>query len=170
MFDKKNGGLKATHIGHITHNTPKAERFFEGLTSSDLERECQDQLFQMGHKVLLCDESRKRNGNYLPALDMSLDDEIMDIRSVTGHGWYSNIFVKKNDQLRRYNARADIAIPSETLCLYFHDPSLFNESKMIKSINFFRFFRDNKGNLIDKQLKKVVCVIKGQSKILTFYI
>ena len=170
VFDKKKGGLKATHIGHITHNTPKAERFFEGLTSSDLERECQDQLFQMGHKVLLCDESLKRNGNYLPALDMSLDDEIMDIRSVTGHGWYSNIFVKKNDQLRRYNARTDIARPSEALCLYFHDPSLFNESKMIKSINFFRFFRDNKGNLIDKQLKKVVCVIKGQSKILTFYI
>lgn len=167
-FDKKSGGVKATHKGHITHDTPKAERFFGGFTSSDLERECQNQLFKMGYKVLLCDESKKKNGNYLPALDILLDDKIMDIRSITGKGWYSNVFVKKNDQLRRYNARTDIEEKADTLCLYFHDASLFNEEKMRKSISFFRFFRDNKGNLIDRHLKRIICVIRGKDKLVTF--
>ena len=35
--------------------------------------------------------SKKKNGNYLAALDLMLDDTVMDIKSVTGHGWYSNI-------------------------------------------------------------------------------
>lgn len=168
VFNKKTGGLKATHVGHITHDTPKAERFFEGLTSSDLERECQDQLVAMGHKALLCDESKKKNGNYLPALDIKVDDVLMDIRSITGKGWYSNVFVKKNDQLRRYNARNDIEEKANTLCLYFHDPHLFDEEKMQKSLNFFRFYRNLDGELLVKDLKHIVCVVKGEKKVFRY--
>ena len=168
VFNKKTGGLKATHVGHITHDTPKAERFFEGLTSSDLERECQDQLVAMGHKALLCDESKKKNGNYLPALDIRVDDVLMDIRSITGKGWYSNVFVKKNDQLRRYNARNDIEEKANTLCLYFHDPHLFDEEKMQKSLNFFRFYRNLDGELLVKDLKHIVCVVKGEKKVFRY--
>lgn len=168
FFDKKSGGLKATHVGHITHDSPKAERFFEGLTSSDLERECQDQLVSMGHKALLCDESKKEKGNFVPALDLLIDDILMDIRSVTGHGWYSNIFVSKNDQLRRFNRRKDISEKADSLCLYFHDPALFNEEKMEKSINYFRFYRDLSGELIDRKLKHVYCVIRGRDRIIKY--
>lgn len=168
-FNKKTGGLRANHIGHITHDGPKAERFFEGLTSTDLENECQMQLFRMGHSAILMDESKKSRGNYLPALDLRLDDTIMDIRSVTGKGWYSNIFVKKNDQLRRFNKREDITDKSDSLCLYFHDPNLFDEEKMEKSLNFFRFYRGQDGNIIKRELKHIYCVIKDRKDILIYH-
>lgn len=169
-YDKKTGGIAATHKGHITHDDPKAQRFFEGLTSSDLERECQEQLFKTGHSVIFQDESKRSKGNQLPALDMRLDDVLMDIRSITGKGWYSNVFVKKNEQLRRFNGRFDISEKADALCLYFHDPVLFDEAKMRKSINFFRFYRDKSGELIDKDLKYIYCVIKGKDTVLRFEI
>lgn len=168
-FDKISGGVVAIHKGHITHDGPKAQRFFsENMTSTELEKECQEQLFKSGHVVILQDESKEFKGDRLPALDMMMDDTLMDIRSVTGRGWYSNIFVKKNEQLRRFNARADIEVKADTLCLYFHDPTLFNEVKMKKSIKFFRFYRDLAGNLLDKDLKRVYCVIRGKDEILVF--
>lgn len=92
----------------------------------------------------------------------------MDIRSVTGKGWYSNIFVSKNDQLRRFNKREDLQDKANSLCLYFHNPELFNEEKMKKSINYFKFYRDKAGNLIDKDLKHIFCVIKGRTEIIRY--
>lgn len=60
VFDKRTGGLKAAHIGHITHEGEHAQRFFGGLTSSDLENECQNQLFSMGHKAIFCNETKRK--------------------------------------------------------------------------------------------------------------
>ena len=170
VFDKRTGGLKAAHIGHITHEGEHAQRFFGGLTSSDLENECQNQLFSMGHKAIFCNETKKKNGQQLAALDMVMDDKYMDIRSVTGRGWYSNIFVKKNDQLRRYNSRSDVEEKADALCLYFHDPNLFDETKMKKSINYFKFYRNFDGKLLDKDLKHIYCVIKGRNELLHYEI
>ncbi len=99
---------------------------------------------------------------------MTLDGILMDIRSVTGRGWYSNIFVKKNDQLRRYNARTDITEKADTLCLYFHDPTLFDEKKMMKSLNYFRFYRDESGKMLNKHIKHVFCVVRGMTEILKY--
>lgn len=169
-FDKKTGGLMATHKGHITHDGPDAERFFEGLTSSELESECQEQLYKTGHSAIFHDESQKYKGQRLPALDMELDNVTMDIRSITGRGWYSHVFIKKNDQLRRYNRRTDISKKADALCLYFHDPSLFDETKMLKSINYFRFYRDESGRLLRRELKRVYCVIKGRDDLLVYTI
>lgn len=96
-YDKQSGGVTATHIGHIEHSKSNNEDlFFGGLTSSDLERACVNKLFKEGHTVLLLDESKKKNKQMLTALDMQLDGRVMDIRSVTGNGWYSNIFREKN--------------------------------------------------------------------------
>ncbi len=170
VFDKHTGGLKATHIGHITHEGEHAQRFFGGLTSSDLENECQNQLFAMGHKTIFCNETKRENGKQLAALDMVMDDKTMDIRSVTGRGWYSNIFVKKNDQLRRYNNRHDVKKKADALCLYFHDPNLFDDTKMRKSIHHFKFYRKHDGNLLDKELKHIYCVIKGRNELLYYEI
>lgn len=164
-FDKKTGGVKATHVGHIDHVGEKAERFFNGMTSSDLEHECQNHVFKTGHKVVLLDESKRRKGNLMAALDMELDGVVMDIRSVTGKGWYSNIFVKKNIQLQKYNSRTDVTTPSDSLCLYFHDPKLFDEWKMKKSIKFFKYYRDNDGELLKREIKHVYCVINGEEGI-----
>lgn len=169
-YDKKSGGIKATHVGHIEHSGTKDERFFGGLTSSDLERECQDALFKMGRTVILCDESKKMGGNRLAALDMRLDGRMMDIRSITGHGWYSSSMISKNKQLKKYNARPDVTEHADTMCFYFHDPKLFDERKMKKSINYFRHFRTNDGQLLDKDLKHVVCVIKGRKELIEYEI
>lgn len=167
-YDKKTGGIKATHIGHINHSGSKDERFFGRLTSSDLECECQNALFKMGHTAILCDESKMAGGNRLPSLDLRLDGQMMDIRSITGHGWYSSSMISKNKQLKKYNARLDVTEHADTMCFYFHDPKLFDEKKMKKSINYFRYFRTNDGHLLDKDLKHVVCIIKGRDELIEY--
>ena len=167
-YDKRTGGLRAQHVGHIIHDSPKAERFFEGFTSTQLELECQAELFRIGHVALLLDESKKKNGNKLAALDLELDGEAMDIRSITGRGWYSHVFEKKNIQLTKYNAREDVKQPSNSVCLYFHDPSLFDHEKMIKSIKRFQHYRDKHGNLLDRKIRHVYCVVKGTGKLLKY--
>ena len=167
-YDKRTGGLRAQHVGHITHDGPKSERFFEGLTSTQLELECQAELFRMGHVVLFLDESKKKKGDKLAALDMQLNGETMDIRSITGRGWYSHVFEKKNIQLAKYNAREDVKQPSNSVCLYFHDPSLFDHEKMIKSIKRFQHYRDKHGNLLDRKIRHVYCVVKGTGKLLKY--
>lgn len=168
-IDRKSGGLKATHIGHNTDRGKKAQRFFGGrYTSVDLEIECQEQLYRLGHRVILCDESKQIGGNTLPAIDMEVDGVMMDIRSITGRGWYSHAMLDKNDQFRRYNRREDIPAKVETLCLYFHDDKLFSEVKMKKSINYFKFFRNNQGELITHHIRRIVCVIRGRNEILEY--
>lgn len=96
-FDKHNGGLKATHIGHITHSGDKEEIFFGKYTSTDLENHCQDILFRLGHEAILCDESKRRaNGNPLTSLNLMLDGRMMDIISVTTSRKYGNALIAKN--------------------------------------------------------------------------
>lgn len=111
------------------------------------------------------DESKRRGGKQLPALDLELDGRIMDIRSVTGYGWYSNIFFKKDNQLRRYNQREDIVSTADSLCLYFHSSKMFDEHNMSRSIKYYKYFRKNDGLPLDKQIKHVYCVINGESTI-----
>lgn len=163
-YNKLSKGIKATHIGHIEHSNPKEQRFFNGLTSSDLERNCQNILYDKGKTVILLDESKKKNGNFLPALDMEMDDRIMDIRSITGKGWYSSAIITKNNQIKKYNNRDDIEKKADSMCFYFHDPNLYNERKMKKSINFYRHYRDNNGDLIEKHIKHIICVINDKDK------
>ena len=101
---------------------------------------------------------------------MRLDNVLMDIRSITGKGWYSNVFVKKNEQLRRFNRRTDIEEKADTLCLYFHDSTLFDERKMEKSINYFKFYRTETGELLEIDLKRVYCVVRGREDVLIYEI
>ena len=122
----------------------------------------------MGRVALLLDESKKKSGNKLAALDLELDGEAMDIRSITGHGWYSHALAAKNRQLTNYNAREDVEHPSNSVCLYFHDPSLFDHKKMVKSIAQFRHYRDMHGDLLKRQIKHVYCVIKGSKELLKY--
>lgn len=89
----------------------------------------------------------------------------MDIRSITGTGNYSWAILSKNKQLRKFNARTDITEKSDCVCLYFEDPTLFDEKKMQRSLNFFRYHRENDGTLTEKIVKHVYCVIKGEKEI-----
>lgn len=117
------------------------------MSGGDLEQECAEQLFKLGHKVILCDESKEfKPGEKASALDLKLDGKMMDIKSITGNGWYWRPLVKKNEQLYKYNLRPDVTTPAEALCLYFHKPSMFNEKICgIQSIclNIFMIIPDN---------------------------
>ncbi|WP_435529512.1 hypothetical protein, partial [Paramuribaculum intestinale] len=58
--------------------------------------------------------------------------------------------------------------PLNSGCLYFHDPSLFDHKKMEKSIAQFRFYRDTSGKLLDQQISRVYCVLRGSNEILKY--
>lgn len=170
-FDKKTGAIIAEHKEHIHHSAKKEDTFFGGLTSTMLERDCQNELFRMGHKAIL--EKEKvfdTKGNQVTALDLTFDDKPVDIATVTTDSLYGLRFVHKNNQIIRYNKRTDIKLKADSLILYFYEPTFFSEVKMEKSINFFKYFRDNNGELIEKLLKQVHCVIKGTDKIITYNI
>lgn len=167
-IDKKTGGVRATHIGH--NNDTGRKEFFNGtMSGADLERACVNQLFKAGHKVILCDESKEiKPGEKAAALDMKLDGHMMDIRSITGKGWYWRALVKKNLQLQKYNARPDVATPAQALCLYFHKASMFNEENLLRSLNRYKYFYDNSGRHIKPLIKRIYVVINGHEDILQY--
>ncbi len=168
-IDKKSGGVRATHVGH-NDNTGKKEFFGGTMSGADLERACVEQLFRAGHKVILCDESKMKNpGEAYSALDMQLDGRMMDIRSITGRSkWYTHALLTKNSQLKKYNARPDVAEPANALCLYFHDAKLFNEEHLIRSINKYKHFYGNNGQQVTPVIKKLYIVIRGRKETLEF--
>lgn len=167
-IDKKSGGVRATHIGH-NDDTGRKEFFGGTMSGADLERECVDQLFKAGHKVILCDESKERvRGERYRALDMELDGQMMDIRSITGRGWYWRAILKKNGQIKAYNARPDVNVPAQALCLYFHKASMFNEDNLMRSINRYKHFYDNFGHHVKPIIKRIYVVINGRKDILQY--
>lgn len=168
-IDKKSGGVRATHMGH-NDNTGRKEFFGGTMSGADLERECVEQLFRTGHKVILCDESKERvPGQTFPALDLQLDGQMMDIRSITGcNRWYTHALLTKNKQLKKYNARPDIDRPASALCLYFHDASMFNERYLLRSINKYKYFYNNEGLHIRPLIRRLYVVINGRKDILQY--
>ncbi|MCM1439256.1 MAG: phage head morphogenesis protein [Roseburia sp.] len=164
-IDKKSGGVRATHVGH-NDSTGKKQFFGNTMSGADLERACVDTLFKAGHKVILCDESKEfKKGEKATALDMQLDGQMMDIRSITGKGWYWRALITKNSQLRKYNGRPDVTEPAQSLCLYFHKASMFNEDNLLRSINRYKHFYDNSGRHIKPLIKRIYVVINGSNEI-----
>ena len=54
VFNPRNGGLKATHIKHEDHTNDIKQTFFEDkLTSTDLEKKCQEILYRNGYSCIL---------------------------------------------------------------------------------------------------------------------
>jgi hypothetical protein len=104
------------------------------------------------------------------SLDMELDGEVMDIRSITGRGWYSNALRQKNDQIRKFNERPDITTKADSVCLYFHDPKLFSDIKMRKTINRYLYTYGPDGKRMEIYIKNIYVVINGQKNILKYSI
>ena len=153
-YDPVSGGLSATHVGHnTTSNNSEVLRW--GMTGADLENEVQRLLFQSGHIAVLCDESKRKAKQTLPALDMQLDGVMMDIRSVTKKKQHYGSHLKaKNKQLTRYNARSDVRLPADTVCLYFHDGSMYHPSKISVGA---RWLKKQTSHVC---MRHVVCVIR----------
>ena len=155
-YDPVSGGMTAAHVGHnTTSNNAQVLRW--GMTGADLENEVQRLLFQSGHSAILCDESKKKKGRTLPALDMQLDGVMMDIRSITSKKrHYGSALRDKNKQLARYNARSDVRIAADTVCLYFHDGSMYHPSKITNGVKWL------KRQTRHLQVKHIVCVVRKE--------
>lgn len=158
-FNEETGAIKATHISHKTKN-PKMKRYFgeEGLTGLDLEKECQDEIFNNGGKCILLSEGEKNAvGNSRPALDSMSFGNMMDIRSITDYSQsYRNAISDKNDQLHRYNS--DHESNMDSLCLYFHDPNMYDPNKVIKGYKK-QYIQGNKTT--ENIIKHIYCVVRG---------
>lgn len=155
-YDPVSGGMTAAHVGHnTTSNNAQVLRW--GMTGAALENEVQRLLFQSGHSAILCDESKKKKGRTLPALDMQLDGVMMDIRSITSKKrHYGSALRDKNKQLARYNARSDVRIAADTVCLYFHDGSMYHPSKITNGVKWL------KRQTRHLQVKHIVCVVRKE--------
>ena len=131
-FDYATGGLRATHIRHITHEREKDTKYFaEQLSSGQLEKECQEVLFKAGKSCILLEEGKPiRRGEILPSLDASIEEELIDIRSITEmKSHYGAAIQAKAKQLHNFNAKCGGS--ASKICLYFHEPKMYTGDKCI---------------------------------------
>lgn len=158
-----NGGLKATHVNHES-GAKKQEVCIGQLTGYDLEKELRDLAFNNGHSVILCEEGKQlQNGTQATALDMVFDGVRMDIRSVCSEsGFYHNQIKAKNVQLYKWNKQQNDT--SNSVCLYFHDKSLFHEENMTES--YKRFIDRAKKNKQQIVIKNILCAIKDGENLI----
>ena len=163
QFDERTGGLKATHIGHNEHHENDRTRYFGNLTKEDLENECQDWLFKWGHKAILRNEQKLQpDGNPASSLDLELDGEIMDIASITEfNGMYGYRFMNKNNQI--YRAREQSGDISDSLCLYFHDPSMFHEEQLIHDMQWYKDYAPTCGS--EQRIHHLYVVVRGENDV-----
>lgn len=153
-YDPVSGGMQATHVGHNPQS--KGEPVGWGMTGGELEAELQRLLYRAGHAVVLCDEQKKKGGKTLRSLDMQLDGVMMDIKSITKKKrHYGSAIWSKNSQLLGYNLRSDVKIPADTLCLYFHDASMYHPGKIRDGAKYTR--EKSKNGLA---IKHIICVLR----------
>lgn len=163
QFNESTGAIMATHVGHNVDNNKKTELF--GMSMAQLERECQQCIFDMGHTAILRDESKHdpngAKGDMLPALDLELDGIVMDIRSITTNGYYGNALTAKNKQLG--NVKRKTGESSDSVCLYFHDSTLFNEAKLLNDMQWYKRRIVELGS--KQRIKHVYVVVNGEQQL-----
>ena len=146
-FNIANGGIKGSHLSHYDHKSKDKRKYFNNLyTSSDLERLCQNILYELGFSCILENEivynpiTRKQ----VTSLDTSTNGVRMDIRSITENRdkTIENALKAKRKQLHKFNTENGTELDS--LILYFHDPTFFKRETVIKGLQ--------------GSLKRVICV------------
>lgn len=153
------GGVKAVHISHNKHNYT-AKDFFNGtMDGDDLENEFLEKAFSNGHSVIFCEEGKKdKTGKEMAALDMVLDGRLMDLASITSNTMdYRNQLLNKSRQLKKFNSREDVEAEYHDVCLYFHEPSMFEEKKLIDG--YKRMLGVLKSKNSNTPLRNVLCAI-----------
>lgn len=163
QFNESTGAIMATHVGHNVDNNKKTELF--GMSMAQLERECQQCIFDMRHTAILRDESKHdpngAKGDMLPALDLELDGIVMDIRSITTNGYYGNALTAKNKQLG--NVKRKTGESSDSVCLYFHDSTLFDEAKLLNDMQWYKRRIVELGS--KQRIKHVYVVVNGEQQL-----
>ncbi|MBQ9435464.1 MAG: hypothetical protein IJU33_04985 [Bacteroidales bacterium] len=182
-FDWGTGGMKATHVKHAVHSADKEETFFkeltqdgEGLTSTQLEANCQDILYRRGNSAILCEEGKlNANGGADTSLDLLLNEKRMDIASITENKeYYMYPLSRKNHQLGKYNRLEYVSESADSVCLYFHDPSMYSPEKVLKGFEQFKLstYVDKKTGELKHhtiRIKHIYCVInEGEGVVEVF--
>ena len=156
QFNIQNGGVKATHISHYDHETKDKRKYFDNLySSSDLEKLCQNILYELGFSCILENEIvyNPITGKQVTSLDTTTNGARMDIRSITENRekTIENALKSKRKQLHKYNAENDSDFDS--LILYFHEPSYFRKEPIVEGLQGC--------------LKRIICVFgNGDYKII----
>ena len=168
QFDWSSGAYKGLHKRHIDHSNPKDERYFDDqVTSTQLEKECMDEAYRMGHRALLLEEGIKdADGREISCLDLSLDGRIMDIRTITENNDHTilNGVRGKYLQLKKYNETHDEKC--DTICFYFREANWFSAEKIDSAIDEFLQYYRAEGR--QPQVKHIVCIVKGATDIVEF--
>lgn len=176
-FNPETGAYKATHIGHISHDNPNEQRFFsEQLSATQLEKECHNILFRHGYTTILCDESIETiRGCKDVALDLLVNGKHADIASIVKESQcYRNQLIKKNGQNNKFNHLPYVEKKADTVCLYFHDPKLYNAQKVIdgyQGLLDFQYKDESTGEMKHPTInvRHVICVInEGNGSVETF--
>ena len=88
----------------------------------------------------------------------------MDIRSITVGTYYGNALMAKNKQLGNINKKTKIK--ADSLCLYFHDSTLFSEERLLKDIKWYQNHVIEVGS--KQRIKHLYVVVDGVSKLRTY--
>lgn len=161
---KINAAVKATHLRH--NDRGNGELYFgkEKLTSAKLEQECQEELVRMGRSCVLAEEGIQiAKGKTITALDTYTDWVRADIRSITENNEHTitNAIRAKSRKIAKFNNLYP-SETTETLILFFHDPSFFDKNHIINS--WYRAGYD-RGKPIENKVKRLLCVVKGYSDV-----
>ena len=167
-FDWSTGAYKGVHKGHEDHDHDNEQKFFaDKVSATQLEKECMDEAYRMGHRTLLLEEGIiGKDGNPVCCLDLKLDGRIMDIRTITeaGINTVRNALKAKNKQLGKYNQFQ--SEKSDTVCLYFRDSKMYSENAVKKGINDFLSIKKSDGTPITSHIKHIICVVKGNENLI----
>ena len=82
----------------------------------------------------------------------------MDLASITSNTVdYRNQLLNKSRQLKKFNLREDVVAEYHDVCLYFHEPSMFEEEKLIDG--YKRMLGVLKSKNSNTPLRNVLCAI-----------
>ena len=157
-FNEKTGGLKATHKDRKKH---KHEKTPLGLTPTELEDACQDNVFKMGGSCIIQNEKTKRpNGEFATSLDAEINGKLMDIRSVcTPTTKIVNSLTDKHKQLISYYK--DTNKKANALCLYYHVPTWYKKELIEKAIISYKKICKARGE--KPVIKELVIILNGHN-------
>ena len=101
-------------------------------------------------------------GNFASCLDLELDDVVMDIASITEKETkYGSALMRKNSQIRK--ARQQSGDLSDSVLLFFHEPSFFSEQRLIKDIEWYKKYAPACGS--EQRIHHVYVAVKGEKRL-----
>lgn len=143
-FDKKSGGIMATHKDH--NFVAEVGRY--NISRGEYEKHAQKALFRAGYSVILQSEKQSMPGIKTP--DGLLDGKVMDIKGVEGNPLYS---------INRANTQQ-----VHTCILYYHEAKEFDIDYVRHQWNLFPTWLASVDYINDKttHIKEVICVVRNK--------